>query len=156
MALSWPSVVDHLWQSTLFAAAVWLATLGLHANRARVRYWLWVAASLKCVVPLSVLVSLGDALQWSTPPADMQPAVSFVMDGVLTPVVATMAAQASSARPFSILPWVILTVWIAGAASVLVSWWRHWRPIRLARRRAIPLQLGAHYDAADLIVMSST
>jgi hypothetical protein len=40
-------IADHLWQSTLFAGVVLLLTLALRKNRARVRHWLWSAASIK-------------------------------------------------------------------------------------------------------------
>ena len=49
------ALVDHLWQSTLFAVLVWLATMALRSNGARVRFWLWTAASIKFLVPLSML-----------------------------------------------------------------------------------------------------
>ena len=48
------AVGNHLWQSTLFAAAAGLLTLALRKNHARARYWLWLAASLKFLVPFSL------------------------------------------------------------------------------------------------------
>ena len=36
-------LLNHLWQSTLFVCAVWLAGLALRGNAARVRCWLWTA-----------------------------------------------------------------------------------------------------------------
>ena len=36
--------MNHLWQSTLFVGAVWLVTMALRRNDARVQYWLWAAA----------------------------------------------------------------------------------------------------------------
>ena len=45
------AAMAHLWQSTLVTGVVWLATLALRRNRPRVRYWLWVAASVKFLVP---------------------------------------------------------------------------------------------------------
>ena len=50
---------NHLWQSTLFAGVAGLLTLALRKNPARVRHWVWVAASLKFLVPFSALVGLG-------------------------------------------------------------------------------------------------
>ena len=44
-------IANHLWQSTLFAGAAGLLTLILRKNPARVRHWIWVAASLKFLVP---------------------------------------------------------------------------------------------------------
>jgi hypothetical protein len=52
-------VADHLWQSTAFAGVVGLLTLALRTNRARVRHWLWLTASCKFLIPLSVLIALG-------------------------------------------------------------------------------------------------
>jgi hypothetical protein len=40
-------IANHLWQSTLFVGAAGLVTLALRKNSARVRYWVWMAASLK-------------------------------------------------------------------------------------------------------------
>ena len=55
-------VANHLWQSTVFAAVVWGVTLLLRKNAARVRYGLWVAASVKFLVPFSLLIGLGGML----------------------------------------------------------------------------------------------
>ena len=52
-----PTVGNHLWQTTVFAAVVWLTTLFLRRNQARVRYGLWLAASVKFLIPFSLLVT---------------------------------------------------------------------------------------------------
>jgi beta-lactamase regulating signal transducer with metallopeptidase domain len=54
--------IDHLWQSTLFAVAAGLLTLAFRRNRARVRFALWFAASVKFLVPFSVIVWLGSLI----------------------------------------------------------------------------------------------
>jgi hypothetical protein len=46
---------DHLWQSTVFAAGAALLTLAFRRNRAHVRYWLWLAASVKFLIPFALL-----------------------------------------------------------------------------------------------------
>ena len=150
-----PALMDHLWQSTLFVCAVWLAALGVRQNAARVRYWLWMAASVKFLVPVSMLVRLGERYPWRAAPAAVQPAVSFIVEGLLAPT--SMAAAAPATIPPSppVWPWLLLAIWCAGAILVLVSWWRQWLPIRAALRRARPLRLEAEYDAADLAVMRS-
>jgi beta-lactamase regulating signal transducer with metallopeptidase domain len=58
-------VIDHIWQSTLFALAVGLLTLAFRRNRARVRFALWFAASVKFLVPFSVVVWLGSWIESS-------------------------------------------------------------------------------------------
>ncbi len=52
-------VANHLWQSTLFAAALGLLSLAFRRHRAKVRYALWLAASVKFLIPFAILVSLG-------------------------------------------------------------------------------------------------
>src|SRR5215471_21584295 len=52
-------VVNHLWQSTVFATLVGLATLWLRKDSAQTRYWLWLVASAKFLIPLSILVIIG-------------------------------------------------------------------------------------------------
>src|SRR5579872_6654518 len=58
-------LTNHLWQSTLFAVAAGLLAFAFRKNRAEVRYWLWLAGSLKFLVPFFLLVSLGSHLGWA-------------------------------------------------------------------------------------------
>ena len=50
---------NHLWQSTLFAGACGLAALLLKQHKASIRYSIWLAASLKFLFPLSILIGIG-------------------------------------------------------------------------------------------------
>jgi len=50
---------NHLWQSTVFVLVVALLTLVFRNNRAQIRYWLWLSASLKFLIPFSLLMGLG-------------------------------------------------------------------------------------------------
>ena len=59
---------NHLWQSTLFAVVAGLLTLVLRKNHARVRHGVWLAASIKFLIPISLLISLGGAIPWRTAP----------------------------------------------------------------------------------------
>src|SRR5579862_5884838 len=59
-------VFNHLWQSTMFAVAAGLLTLGLRTNRAEQRHRLWLAASVKFLIPFSLLVGIGNHLGWKT------------------------------------------------------------------------------------------
>ena len=149
------ALMNHLWQSTLFVIVVWLATVALRKNSARVRCWLWTAGSVKFLVPFSMLVGLGERFQWRAAPAAVQPAVSFVMQDILAPAVVVIAAPASVPQSAPVLPWLLLTVWALGSAVVLMSWWRQWLPLRSALRHATPVRLNAQYGADDLAVLSS-
>ena len=57
---------NHLWQSTLFAAATALLALAFHRYQARVRCWLWLAASIKFLIPFAVLAAIGSQVSWRT------------------------------------------------------------------------------------------
>ena len=70
-------VWNHLWQSTLCAAAVWLLTLALRKNRAEVRYWLWFVASVKFLAPFALLVSAASQLEWRTTAVNTPPAIAI-------------------------------------------------------------------------------
>lgn len=151
-----PALANHLWQSTVFVIAIWIATRTLHGNAARVRSWLWTAASIKFLLPLSALVSIGELFQWRTTPPVVQPAVSFVMEEVLTPVTAyTLAPASVSPESTPVWPSLLIAVWCAGMAVVLAAWWRQWTPIRSAVRGATRVTLGESFDAGDLAVLSS-
>ena len=52
-------VLNHLWQSTVFALGAGVLTLAFRKNRAQVRYWLWLGASVKFLIPFALLVGLG-------------------------------------------------------------------------------------------------
>ena len=57
-----PAMANHLWQSTLFAIAAGLLTLFLRKHHAKARHWLWLAASLKFLIPFSLLISVGSRM----------------------------------------------------------------------------------------------
>jgi len=150
-------LLDHLWQSTLFTAAVWLVARAVRTNAARVRYWLWFAASVKFLIPVSVLVLIGERFAWRTTPAAASPAVSFVIDQVLTPVATTVgtAPSAPDASPTMAIATLLLVVWCSGVGFVLSSWWRQWLPLNRARRHARAIEVAALCDAGDLQILAS-
>jgi uncharacterized membrane protein len=46
-------LANHVWQSTIVAGIAWLITIALRRNRASVRHAVWLAASLKFLVPFA-------------------------------------------------------------------------------------------------------
>src|SRR5271156_3031922 len=52
-------IINHLWQSSCFALLAGLLALVLRRNSPKVRYWVWLSASLKFLIPFAMLVSLG-------------------------------------------------------------------------------------------------
>ena len=53
------AIANHLLQSTLFGAIAVLLTLAFRKNRAQIRYALWLSASVKFLIPFSLLIALG-------------------------------------------------------------------------------------------------
>src|SRR5580700_9397870 len=88
-----PVLGDHLWQSTLFAFTSGALTVFLRNNHARARYWLWLAASLKFLVPFSVLVGIGSHLAWTrSSVAGMRTGLYFAVEEVSQPFTQAVAA----------------------------------------------------------------
>ena len=54
-----PLAANHLWQSTLFALLAAVARARTRKDQARIRFAIWLVASLKFLVPFSLLVALG-------------------------------------------------------------------------------------------------
>ena len=128
-------LADHLWQSTVFAGVVWVITLMLRNNRASVRHRLWLAASIKFLVPFSVLVSIGSHFQWRTSPATPPAAVSVVIGEMSQPF--AVAKPAVSDRMVTAL----LLLWLAGVVANIVWWFIRWFQLHRIVRNATPLKL---------------
>ena len=149
-----PAVADHLWQSTVFAALAGLLTLLLRKEHARVRYWLWMAASLKFLVPFALLVGLGSLFavpdfhsgqQAATYVAITQVSQTFVRPAaILMPAVAPRVETPGFNR---VLPGMLAAIWLVGFLIVLVTWCIRWRKMSKALRSATPLLEGKEVDA---------
>src|SRR5580692_6823 len=146
-----PALGDHLWQSTLFAATAGLLTLILRKNHARARYWLWLAASVKFLIPFSLLVSIGSYLAWShaSPAANggLYVAVEAISQpssapALTMPVTAQAAPAAAAPSLLHWLPAFLVTAWFCGFAVVLLAWYVRWRRISNALRESAPLREG--------------
>ena len=135
-------LASHLWQSTLFAGVVGLLTLALRSNQARVRYWLWLTASYKFLLPFSWLVSIGHQFEWRAAPTIMPPAFSVVVDAVNQPLFLTpLPAARLTPDHLPVLLLVMWAVWFCGFVVVAAGWAREWLRIRAIVRAASPVPL---------------
>jgi len=79
-------ISNHLWQSTVFAIMAGLLTLAFRKNRAQVRYWVWFSASLKFMIPFSLLLTLGGYLGRSPAARSVAvPAITYTVEQVAEP-----------------------------------------------------------------------
>ncbi len=130
-------LTNHLWQSTVFASAVALIALALRRNSARLRYWLWLAASLKFLIPFSVLVTIGGGMAKPTAAPVLRALTVERVSTYFAPA-PTFPAPMPSAAP-SYWRLAILALWAAGAVFFLIRWRRRWLAIRNAARTGKPL-----------------
>ena len=83
------ALLDHLWQSTVFACVAAMLTLAFRRNAASIRFKILLAASLKFLLPFPLLVLLGAYLHGSTAPAagarDATPQWPLVVSRIMYP-----------------------------------------------------------------------
>ena len=147
-------LANHLWQSTLFAGTAWLLTLTLRKNRAETRYGLWLIASVKFLVPFSLLVGLGSHLGWSKAPANTPARLFVAMEDMSQPfTLVNPSHSAAPAAPTSLelvarlVPPLLVGVWFCGGATVLFFWCLRWRRIHLALSRGQAVKSGREFEA---------
>jgi len=150
-------MTNHLWQSTLFAAAAGLLTTALRRNRAQVRFWLWFSASLKFFVPFSLLMNLGSHLHWA-----------HVAETIAARPIPFTARQIAEPFPDSaqfVAPapgntgWLLITivaVWACGFTAIALTRLRNWQRIRAAVRSAVPIRIPALQVPANVAIRSSS
>ena len=138
-------MANHVWQSTLFAAAAGLLTLILRRSPARVRHGIWLAASVKFLLPFSLLVALGSHVPWRTAPASTPPNLAMVMDQVSQPFTIPLvtAPLPRTTQPWTAqIPLVLGVVWALGFFGIAGSWWMRWRRVAAAARAGAGVELG--------------
>jgi uncharacterized protein (TIGR03435 family) len=140
--LTW--LANHLWQSTLFAAAAGLLCIALGKQRAQVRYGLWLAASVKFLVPFALLVSIGSHVHWRAAASIAQSPVPVAMEQISQPFPSPTSAPALAvAQSETHVTTAVFGTWFCGFAAVLFAWLIRWRKIRAAVRAAsaVPLDI---------------
>jgi bla regulator protein BlaR1 len=137
------ALLDHLWQSSLFALAAWALTLLLRRNDARLRHAVWLAASIKFLVPFSGLALLGQQLQ---------PYVAFVSSqepalraaGEISSLLVSPSALALPIE-WEGTDWLFVAgiTWLVGFLVLTVRWLVLWHHARSLVRTAEPTAIEA-------------
>lgn len=133
---------NHLWQSTAFAGLAALLAMALRRNRAHLRYWVWLAASVKFLLPFSVLVAVGSRVEWRSAPAIPAPIASAI-EQVAVPFENRSVTEAARVEGHTPGREYVVGVWLIGCAIVLARWRVRWRRIQAALRTAWPLTMEA-------------
>ena len=138
-------IANHLWQSTLFAAAAGVLTLLLRNNRAHVRFCLWLAASVKFLVPFSLLMLAGGMMGRHSVVMPAPTRVPVLIEQVNEPFVAALpsvpAARPRASKPRISVFSVLVVFWAFGCGAFVLSWCMRWRRMRMVVRAASPVPL---------------
>jgi beta-lactamase regulating signal transducer with metallopeptidase domain len=141
-------LLDHLWQSSLFAGAAGLVTLALRGNSAATRFAVWFAACMKFLVPFAALTMLGHFILAPIAPLLQAPRLAQI---------APMAAPFSGADPILVVPtaavtsaathgdWTILllALWGTGVVILGLRWLVSWLKLKRLLREAADLEITA-------------
>src|SRR5260370_5173282 len=123
----------------------------LGKNHARVRYCRWLAASVKFLIPFSLLVGIGSYLPWLHRAEGTNPgfyvAIEEVSQPFTQPTMPMIPQGNASIGPIHLLPAVLAAVWLCGFLVVIFQWYFRWRRISEAIRKAVPLQEGREVQA---------
>jgi bla regulator protein BlaR1 len=152
--LGWTApLFNHLWQSTVVLLVAWLLTLGLRHNPARIRFAIWMLASIKFLVPFALLAGLG--ARWAQPVTgkSVGSALYTAADEIGQPFqqsivqAAPIAASAHPAHWLAFAPAVLVGVWLCGCFVVLSIWFVRWRRMARIAADALPLDSGREVES---------
>jgi bla regulator protein blaR1 len=148
-----PAIGNHLWQSTVLAVAVAVLALILRENRARDRYWLWMVASLKFLIPFSPLVAIGTYLARWRGPGTSSVDSYLIVEEISQPFAPSTVLSSHNLQGAILstashsLPAMLVIIWLSGFITVLALWFANWRRLSIALRNSVPLYEGREVEA---------
>jgi len=143
------AVGNHLWQSTLFAAAAGVATLACRRSGAAARHALWLTASIKFLVPFAALVALGAQVGLRAPAAVPRAAIVSIVETAGQPFTPSLPRLAPpiAFRAATTLPSVAVAIWLCGSLAIFGAWAIRWRRVARIARDAPAVHGGRELDA---------
>ena len=143
------ALIDHVWQSTLFALLAALTTLALKQDQAKVRFNIWLAASVKFLIPFELIVWIGKHLHFGGNAAFLGGTLTNALEQMARP--AAVLKESLPAMPLlgsTVEPgwnaWnVALAVWLAGALLLFVRRVYQWLYLRVVADLSLPLSIDA-------------
>ena len=137
-----PGLANHVWQSTIVAAASALLVLILRNNSARVRYCVWFVAAMKFLVPFSLFVTIGQQFEWRAAPAITQLPISTVAEiGVPFTATTPLEMPLPAAAKVDPISTILISVWLCGCLVAAWYWLRSWLRVRTVLKLASPLNV---------------
>lgn len=148
VSAGWAAVLlNHLWQSTVVVGIAWLLALSLRSNQAGIRFWVWMAASVKFLLPFSFLIAAGEWIgSFFAAPVVVRPSLVGAMQQIEQPF--PQPGYISASSPLAMthragwVPVVLAAAWLCGVLLISIRFFRRWLLVRAAFRDASPLELG--------------
>jgi beta-lactamase regulating signal transducer with metallopeptidase domain len=143
-------VLNHLWQSTLCALAAALLTLAFRQNGAKARFLIWLAASVKFLIPFSLFVWVGEYLRWETAPSlSGDSGFSILLGQIVRPsaiVTSNLAVTPSGSTAFQ-WSWdpgtILVSLWLLGSVALLCLRLYQWICLNVLVKTSSPLDIKA-------------
>jgi bla regulator protein BlaR1 len=137
------SLINHLWQSSCFALLAGLLAFVLRKNSPKVRYWVWLSASLKFLLPFALLVGLGSVMprpdRHTT--SDAYPVFPSTLVQISEPFTLPLRTTVPAHAPLDWTWTTIGAVWALGFLVITLVRCRSWLGVRAALRAGTPIQL---------------
>jgi TonB family protein len=152
----WPLLANHLWQTTLFVLVAWGGVLLLGRVTARVRYFIWMIALVKFLLPSALLISAIERVGFdlSRAPATevfsniAQPVPPIVIDQEAIPSAEpVIIAARSSPQGHDELYCALTLLWGLAATALLVRWLVRRRQFKRALRIGAEVREGREAEA---------
>ena len=148
----WPAFADHLWQTTLFGLLVLAVASMLGSAPARVRYTLWLMASVKFLLPPAAFAAAASALEleipWPFGGAGAETATGVFVKELTGPATSLAAAAETTGVPgHSELYCLLSGAWLAGACALFALWWFRRRVFARLLREGREVWGGREYEA---------
>jgi len=150
----WTSpLINHLWQSTALALLAWLLTVALRNNQARVRYAIWLSASIKFLIPFSLMARIGAHWAKSAVNNHTGHAFYFMVEEFSLPfrqaqvTVSRAAPVEQTVHTLPVALEIIAGVWLFGCIVLLTKWISGWRRAARMAGGAESVNEGREFDA---------
>lgn len=136
------AILNHLWQSTLCVGVAALLVWVCRKAGAHVRYGIWLAASLKFLVPFALLATLGSSIGWPAPAGSIG-AYLDIAQSIAAPASGASEAPAqvvtylSTPASIGLFPYLLLA-WALGSMMLTIRWLMRWNAARTIVNAASP------------------
>ena len=138
-----PAIVNHLWQTSCFALLAGLLAFALRKHSPNIRYWVWLSASLKFLIPFALLVSLGNVVPQPAqhPVSVAAPVFPNTIVRIAQPFATESGATVSTDAPLDWVPVATGIIWALGFLAITLTRCRSWLRLRAVVRTGTPVEL---------------